>query len=122
MGANAASAEPEKTIVLVNLVPRGEKFDNNTSLLTSEKFWHKQISIKASYFGSYDVLYVVYPGTYIYRTNILSNHIQFLLEFFINVQPSSLALFSCIDCILQVCLHLHQQHQHGYLVMEIIQW
>jgi len=62
MGANAASGEPEKTIVLINLVPRGEKFDNNTSFSTYEKFWHKQISIKASYFGNYDVLYVVYPG------------------------------------------------------------
>lgn len=62
MGANAASGEPEKTIVLINLVPRGEKFDNNTSFLTYEKFWHAQISIKRQFFGNYEVLYVLYPG------------------------------------------------------------
>ncbi|ONK59273.1 uncharacterized protein A4U43_C08F4760 [Asparagus officinalis] len=62
MGANAASGEPEKTIVLINLVPRGEKFDNNTAFSAYKKFWHKQFSIKTSYFGNYDVLYVLYPG------------------------------------------------------------
>ncbi|XP_010262116.1 PREDICTED: receptor-like serine/threonine-protein kinase ALE2 isoform X2 [Nelumbo nucifera] len=62
MGANAASQQPEKTIVLINLVPLGVKFDNTTAFMTYEKFWHKQIAIKASYFGDYEVLYVKYPG------------------------------------------------------------
>lgn len=62
MGANSASQYPEKTIVLIDLVPLGEKFDNTTAFLTSQKFWHKQVVIKSSLFGDYDVLYVQYPG------------------------------------------------------------
>ncbi|XP_065849372.1 uncharacterized protein [Euphorbia lathyris] len=62
MGANAASQQPEKTIVLIDLVPLGKKFDNTTASLTSQRFWLKQVVIKSSYFGGYDVLYVRYPG------------------------------------------------------------
>ncbi|XP_060187462.1 receptor-like serine/threonine-protein kinase ALE2 isoform X8 [Lycium barbarum] len=62
MGANSASQYPEKTIVLIDLVPLGVKFDNTTAFLTSQRFWHKQVIIKASLFGDYDVLYVQYPG------------------------------------------------------------
>ncbi|KAK7265372.1 hypothetical protein RJT34_32991 [Clitoria ternatea] len=62
MGANAAEQQPEKTIVLIDLVPLGEKFDNTAAFLTSDRFWHKKVVIKASYFGDYDVLYVSYPG------------------------------------------------------------
>lgn len=62
IGANAASQQPEKTIVLVDLVPLGDKFDNTTAFLTFQRFWHKQVVIKASYFGDYEVLYVHYPG------------------------------------------------------------
>ncbi|KAK1260027.1 Receptor-like serine/threonine-protein kinase ALE2 [Acorus gramineus] len=62
MGANAATDQPDKTIVLIDLVPLGQSFDNTTSLLTFEKFWHKQIGIKSSFFGKYEVFYVRYPG------------------------------------------------------------
>ncbi|KAJ1439860.1 Serine-threonine/tyrosine-protein kinase, catalytic domain [Sesbania bispinosa] len=62
MGANAASQQPDKTIALIDLVPLGEEFDKTTAFSTSERFWHKQVVIKASYFGDYDVLYVNYPG------------------------------------------------------------
>ncbi|RDX79225.1 Receptor-like serine/threonine-protein kinase ALE2, partial [Mucuna pruriens] len=62
MGANAANQQPEKTVVLIDLVPLGEEFDNTTAFLTSEIFWHKKVLIKAFYFGDYDVLYVSYPG------------------------------------------------------------
>ncbi|KAI5664706.1 hypothetical protein M9H77_24029 [Catharanthus roseus] len=62
MGANAASQDPEKTIVLIDLVPLGEKFDNTTAYLTFQRFWHKQVVIKTSLFGDYEVLYVRYPG------------------------------------------------------------
>ncbi|KAF5946674.1 hypothetical protein HYC85_016902 [Camellia sinensis] len=61
MGANAASQDPEKTIVLVDLVPLGDKFDNTTAYLTFERFWHKQVAIKTSLFGDYEVLYLRYP-------------------------------------------------------------
>lgn len=62
MGANAASQYPEKTIVLIDLVPLGGHFDNTTAFLTFQRFWHKDVVIKSSYFGDYDVLYVQYPG------------------------------------------------------------
>lgn len=64
IGANAASEQPEKTVVLIDLVPLGDKFDNTTALLTFQRFWHKQVVIQASYFGDYEVLYVRYPGIY----------------------------------------------------------
>ncbi|XP_068647467.1 receptor-like serine/threonine-protein kinase ALE2 [Aristolochia californica] len=62
MGANAASQQPDKTIVLIDLVPLGQMFDNTTAFLTYQKFWHKQVAIKTNFFGNYDVLYVRYPG------------------------------------------------------------
>lgn len=62
MGANAAGQDPEKTIVLTDLVPLGEKFDNTTAYLTFRRFWHKEVVINASLFGDYEVLYVHYPG------------------------------------------------------------
>ncbi|KAG1346360.1 putative protein HOTHEAD [Cocos nucifera] len=62
MGANATSEEYDKTIVLIDLVPLGVKFDNTTAFLVYEKFWHKQVFINRSLFGDYDVLYVYYQG------------------------------------------------------------
>ncbi|KAK3210495.1 hypothetical protein Dsin_015201 [Dipteronia sinensis] len=62
MGANAATEQPEKTVVLIDLVPLGEKFDNTTAFLTYQRFWHKQVVILSSFFGDYEVLYVRYPG------------------------------------------------------------
>ncbi|XP_017983369.1 PREDICTED: receptor-like serine/threonine-protein kinase ALE2 isoform X2 [Theobroma cacao] len=62
IGANAASEQPEKTVVLIDLVPLGEKFDNTTAFLTYQRFWHKQVAIKTSFFGDYEVLYVHYLG------------------------------------------------------------
>lgn len=62
MGANAATEDPEKTIVLIDLVPLGAKFDNTTTLSVFERFWHKQVIINPTDFGNYDVLYVQYPG------------------------------------------------------------
>ncbi|XP_017701405.2 receptor-like serine/threonine-protein kinase ALE2 [Phoenix dactylifera] len=62
MGANAASEDNDKTIVLIDLVPLGDKFDNTTAFLVYEKFGHKQVFINPSFFGDYDVLYVLYPG------------------------------------------------------------
>lgn len=70
VGANAANRHPDKTIVLIDLMPLGEKFDYTTASLTSDRFWHKKIVIEASYFGDYEVLYVNYPGIF---------HFQFLV-------------------------------------------
>ncbi|XP_047308346.1 receptor-like serine/threonine-protein kinase ALE2 [Impatiens glandulifera] len=62
MGANADSQDEEKTVVLIDLVPLEEKFDNTTAFLTYLRFWNKQIVLKSSLFGDYEVLYVHYPG------------------------------------------------------------
>lgn len=62
MGANAASQQLEKTIVLINLIPLEEYFNYTIAFLTYKKFWDKKVSIKSSLFGAYDVLYVRYPG------------------------------------------------------------
>ncbi|KAG6733432.1 hypothetical protein I3842_01G225500 [Carya illinoinensis] len=62
IGANAASQQLEKTSVLINLVPKGLKFNDTAAFLIYYKFWHRQLSIKASVFGAYEVFYVRYPG------------------------------------------------------------
>ncbi|CAH2069693.1 unnamed protein product [Thlaspi arvense] len=62
MGANAASEQPDKSIVLIDLVPLGDKFDNLTAMLTYQRFWSKKVYIDASIFGVYDVIKVSYPG------------------------------------------------------------
>ncbi|KAI3775587.1 hypothetical protein L1987_50166 [Smallanthus sonchifolius] len=62
MGANEDNQDPEKTIVIINLVPLGEKFDNYTAYVTAQRLWLKQVPIKTSHFGDYEVLSVKYPG------------------------------------------------------------
>ncbi|CAL4947839.1 unnamed protein product [Urochloa decumbens] len=62
MGANAAPDDPEKTIVLIDLVPLEPKFDSETSHLVFERFWQKEVIINPMHFGMYDVLYVLYQG------------------------------------------------------------
>ncbi|XP_058094950.1 receptor-like serine/threonine-protein kinase ALE2 isoform X2 [Magnolia sinica] len=62
MGAGADSQDQGKTIVNIDLVPLGEKFDNTTALLTYERFWQKKVPINMTMFGDYEVIYVHYPG------------------------------------------------------------
>ncbi|XP_031276283.1 receptor-like serine/threonine-protein kinase ALE2 [Pistacia vera] len=62
MGADEASQQLETSTVLINLVPRGVKFKDTTAFSIYRKFWKRQMSIKASLFGPYEVLYVRYPG------------------------------------------------------------
>ncbi|KAJ9568472.1 hypothetical protein OSB04_004438 [Centaurea solstitialis] len=62
MGANAAGEQLDETIVLVNLVPLKENFNPQTAFSIYEKFWKKQVFIKKSRFGAYEVVYVRYPG------------------------------------------------------------
>jgi hypothetical protein len=63
MGANADSQDQEKTIVILDLVPLGEKFDNTTAFLIFERFWRKKVIINGTLFGDYWVIFVYYPGT-----------------------------------------------------------
>ena len=65
MGVIADSQNQESTVVDINLVPLGEKFDNTTAVLTSDRFWHKKVSLNTTLFGNYEVLYISYPGTYL---------------------------------------------------------
>lgn len=60
MGAN--SQELEKSTVLIDLVPLEMKFDHTASLSIYKKFWNRQLYIKASLFGPYEIVYVRYPG------------------------------------------------------------
>lgn len=62
MGANADSQDQEKTIVILDLVPLGEKFDNTTAFLIFERFWRKKVIINGTLFGDYWVIFVYYPG------------------------------------------------------------
>uniref|UniRef100_A0A7N0TUD2 Protein kinase domain-containing protein n=1 Tax=Kalanchoe fedtschenkoi TaxID=63787 RepID=A0A7N0TUD2_KALFE len=61
MGANVATQQPEKTILLIDLVPLGERFDSVTAYLIYSRFWHKKVAL-GNKFGDYDVLYIRYPG------------------------------------------------------------
>ncbi|CAN0897745.1 Receptor-like serine/threonine-protein kinase ALE2 [Linum grandiflorum] len=62
MGATADSQNQGETVVDVNLVPLGDKFDNTTATLIYQRFWHKKVPLNTSVFGSYEVVYIVYPG------------------------------------------------------------
>ncbi|OVA02260.1 Protein kinase domain [Macleaya cordata] len=62
MGASADSQDQERTVIDIDLVPLGEKFDNTTALLICDRFWQKKLSINMTLFGDYEVIYVNYPG------------------------------------------------------------
>lgn len=63
MGASAESQNQGKTVIDMNLVPLGEKFDNTTAVLIYERFWHKKVPLDESLFGDYAVLSISYPGS-----------------------------------------------------------
>lgn len=63
MGASADSQNQGRTVVDINLVPLGEKFDNTTAILTYDRFKHKKVPLNLTLFGNYEVLYISYPGT-----------------------------------------------------------
>ena len=64
MGVIADSQNQESTVVDINLVPLGEKFDNSTVVLTSNRVWLKKLPLNTTFFSNYEVLYISYPGTY----------------------------------------------------------
>lgn len=63
MGASADSQNQGRTVVDINLVPLGEKFDNTTAILTYDRFRHKKVPLNMTLFGNYEVVYISYPGT-----------------------------------------------------------
>ena len=64
MGVIANSQNQESTVVDINLVPLGEKFDNTTAILTSDRVWHNKLPLHTTFFSNYEVLYISYPSTY----------------------------------------------------------
>lgn len=64
MGVNADIQNQGRTIVDINLVPLGDRFDNITAVLTYKRFWHKKVPLNRSLFGDYTVLNITYPGSY----------------------------------------------------------
>ncbi|KAF3658789.1 Receptor-like serine/threonine-protein kinase ALE2 [Capsicum annuum] len=62
VGASADNQNQERTIVDINLVPLGEKFDNTTAMLTYERFWKKKVPLNRTMFGDYEVMHIIYPG------------------------------------------------------------
>ncbi|KAL5711811.1 Receptor-like serine/threonine-protein kinase ale2 [Ranunculus cassubicifolius] len=61
MGASA-DVENVGSVVDLDLVPLGDKFDNTTALLIYERFWGKKVPVDKALFGEYNVMYVRYPG------------------------------------------------------------
>ncbi|KAK8532475.1 hypothetical protein V6N12_053915 [Hibiscus sabdariffa] len=62
MGATADTQNQERTLVEINLVPLGEKFDNTTAILTYDRLLHKRLSLNSTLFGTYEVVSISYPG------------------------------------------------------------
>ncbi|GJS22402.1 receptor-like serine/threonine-protein kinase ALE2 isoform X1 [Tanacetum coccineum] len=62
MGSNEDNEDSEKMVIMINLVPLGEKFENFSAYVTAQRLWLKQVPIKSSLFGDYKVLFVKYPG------------------------------------------------------------
>ncbi|CAI0560595.1 unnamed protein product [Linum tenue] len=62
MGATADTQNQGETVVDINLVPLGDKFDNTTATLIYQRFWHKKVPLNMTIFGSYEVVSIVYPG------------------------------------------------------------
>ncbi|RZB72250.1 Receptor-like serine/threonine-protein kinase ALE2 isoform B [Glycine soja] len=62
MGVTSDSQSQGRTIVDINLVPLGEKFDNTTAVLLCKRFWHNEVPLIRSLFGDYAILYITYPG------------------------------------------------------------
>ena len=50
MGVIADSQNQESTVVDINLVPLGEKFDNTTATLTSDRVWHNKLRLHTTFF------------------------------------------------------------------------
>ena len=65
MGVIANTQNQGSTVVDINLVPLGEKFDNTTAVLTFDRFWHKKVPLNTTFFNNYEVLYISYPDTYL---------------------------------------------------------
>lgn len=71
MGASADTQNQGRTMVDINLVPLGEKFDNTTAILIYQRFRHNKVPLNETIFGSYEVIYISYPGNYLHSVNLI---------------------------------------------------
>ncbi|KAL3645065.1 Receptor-like serine/threonine-protein kinase ale2 [Castilleja foliolosa] len=62
VGASADAHNQERTVVDINLVPLGEKFDDTTAILTFQRFLQKQVPLNRTLFGDYGLMNISYPG------------------------------------------------------------
>lgn len=105
MGANAAPDDPEKTVVFIDLVPLGPKFDNATAFLVFERFCNKQVIINPVHFGKYDVLYVLYQGESSPQLHVVPLNIIFLIILASSTFLADLPVFDLEHnsfCVIQV--------------------
>jgi len=72
MGASADSENQGKTVVDINLVPLGEKFDSTTATLIYQRFRHKKVPLNESVFGDYEVTHISYPGITVFSVTLVS--------------------------------------------------
>lgn len=63
VGANADHQNQERTVIDINLVPLGDRFDNTTATLIYERFWQNKAPLNQTLFGNYDVASITYQGT-----------------------------------------------------------
>ncbi|ERN12903.1 hypothetical protein AMTR_s00050p00189150 [Amborella trichopoda] len=110
MGANALSQDQEKTVVNIDLVPLGERFDNTTALLTYDRFWRKKVVIDKILFGDYEVIYVRYPGS-----NQFSSSSFRFLSF-----SSFIYIWIFVVQILSVSYQGSLHHRHPTLRMDLL--
>ncbi|CAL0299641.1 unnamed protein product [Lupinus luteus] len=61
MGVTADSENQGCTVIDINLVPLGEKFDDITFSVICERFWQKKVPLNKSLFGDFAVLSITYP-------------------------------------------------------------
>ena len=73
MGATADTQNQGRTLVEINLVPLGEKFDNTTAVLTYDRLLHNKVSLNSTLFGTYEVVNISYPGSYLSSSSFLNN-------------------------------------------------
>ncbi|KAG5386912.1 hypothetical protein IGI04_038382 [Brassica rapa subsp. trilocularis] len=73
MGASADTENQGKTVVDINLVPLGEKFDSTTATLIYQRFRHKKVPLNESVFGDYEVTHISYPELVDFASGIPSS-------------------------------------------------
>ena len=106
MGASADTENQGKTVVDINLVPLGEKFDNTTAMLIYQRFQHRKVPLNMTLFSTYEVIYISSPGDYLHSSiTLLVSHIIFFI--FLSVK--------------RFCYQGFHLHHHMGLDLEVVQ-